>query len=94
MLKEKLLEAIGFVEREVLSDVVKIDNAYVYSARTVSVYHYTVDEGDHDIHYYILVTAVTDSKAGDCVLVTLERADTGQSVSSVGPYADLIDRIL
>ena len=94
MLKERLLEAIDLVVKEVLSDVERIDSVYTYSARTVSVYHYTVDNGDHDTRYHILVTAETDNQAHDCVLVTLERADTGQSVSDIGRYDELVSAIL
>ena len=94
MLRERLLEAIDYVVKEVLLDMVKIDNVYVYSARTVSVYHHTVPGEDHDTRYHILVTAETDSIAYDCVTVTLERADNGEVVSSIGLYNKLIDRIL
>ena len=96
VLRERLLEAIEFVVKEVLSDIARIDSVFAYSSRTVSVYHYTVPGEDHDTRYHILVTAEaeTESIAYDCVLVTLERADTGQSVSDVGFYDKLVDRIL
>ncbi len=94
MLRDRLLDAIGFVVKEVLSDIARIDNVFVYSTRTVSVYHYTVPGDDHDVRYHILVTAEADNQAGDCVAVTLERTDTGQSVSNIGLYRELIDKIL
>jgi hypothetical protein len=80
MLREHLRLAMDFVIEEVMSDIARIGTDYVYSLRTVSVWHRTVDHGDHDIRYHILVTARTN---GDCVVVSLERTDTEQSVSGM-----------
>ena len=80
MLREHLRLAMDFVIEEVMSDIARIGTDYVYSLRTVSVWHRTVIGDDHDTRYYILVTARTD---GDYVAITLERTDTRQSVSDV-----------
>lgn len=73
-IRAALRTAMDFVLQEVMSDIARIDSAYAYSLRTVSVLHHTT------VRYHILVTART---AGDYVLLTLERADTGRSVSGM-----------
>jgi hypothetical protein len=92
MLRERVLEAIETVYRMVYEDICTIDSPYVSSTRTIAVPHYSVrGEGN----FYIFVTATTDSQAGDCALITLERSDNGKAVSDLhGLHKLLVDKIL
>jgi len=102
MLREKVLEAIETVYRMVYEDICTIDSPYVSSTRTIAVPHYSVkgpilggDSLREERKFYIFVTATTDSQAGDCALITLERSDNGEAVSDLhGLHKLLVDKIL